>query len=334
MDKNNKKYLRPETVKKKVNPSKLTELKTKINVYYSKKEKELLEEIINDYKKNYGYLPSEIDEEILEIIKKQDTNLQAKLLLDVTSIRISFGTLSTFFVYWVNNDELRNNPIFKRSQLEQRLKTMMVHLPVALTYLKFPTIPMQPLQQYFEQIIQIYQKTHDIWNKHFKMINQLIPSSLYLSFPIIDHHQQNISEIEVEAEKESINFDLYTDRDIKHILYKISYKQDEISDKQNQTHLMLNHILIAIQTGFLNNEKSDEKLFQVLEKDEDYLVPIRNEIIEILAQRSLFRAVAGIKQNIKYSKALWHIVQGIEMFVSLVIGLKTLAPEFYSRIFG
>jgi len=332
MTENNNDYLRPGTVKKKMDSVKLSDLETKIFNYKSSEAEEILRAIINDYKSNYEYLPSAIDNEILNLIKMQNTATQAELLLDVTSIRISVETLNTYFVYWVDNNELRNNPIFEDSLLKQRLKNMFVHLPIALNYVRFPTIPLQPFRSYFDSLIQLYVKIPDIWPMHFRLLYQ---RSIFLK-PKIHSNTKIITETELEVFEESETEQTYsvqefTDTDIWN---KLEEKLEDMDYKLDKILHLGHRILLAIQTGFLSNEKTDEKLFHELEKDESYLQPLRVEIIEILAERSLLRAVAGIEQNKKFAKALWYIVQGIDILVSLISGLKTLAPGFYTEIFG
>ena len=102
---------------------------------------------------------------------------------------------------------------------------------------------------------------------------------------------------------------------------------EEIRHNQDESNIILKQILLAVQTGFLSSEETDEKLFQVLKKDEDYLQPCRKDIRETVAERSLYRAVAGIKKKKRYAKALWYVFQGFEMLLSLITSLKTLLQK-------
>jgi len=90
-----------------------------------------------------------------------------------------------------------------------------------------------------------------------------------------------------------------------------------------KTNKELTRIYFAVQSGFMDNKKIDEKLYKKLENDEDLLQPIREELLYILAERDLYRAAAGIKRDPDFSKKIWDAIAAIEA----AVGLLELAKE-------
>lgn len=105
---------------------------------------------------------------------------------------------------------------------------------------------------------------------------------------------------------------------VKLYLDRLSEVTDNIDENFENIDSKLDRIYLMIQSGFTSNSTIDEKLFDALENNPQLLAPYRTELLEILAERDMFRAVAGFKRKKNYVKKLWSLISTIETLISLI----------------
>ncbi|MCY3410141.1 MAG: hypothetical protein INQ03_00760 [Candidatus Heimdallarchaeota archaeon] len=111
---------------------------------------------------------------------------------------------------------------------------------------------------------------------------------------------------------------------------------DQLISNQEKILQKLDHVINAVQTGFLLNVKADEKLFMtILEKmpEEDGELDFSNIskedqiLLDVLAERSLLRYIYNIKQKGNFLKTLWDWVVKYNNFNAFKNNVKINFPD-------
>ena len=74
---------------------------------------------------------------------------------------------------------------------------------------------------------------------------------------------------------------------------------------------------LTMQSGFLPNYKTDEELFSIIDSNKEILEPMRDDLLMILAERDLLRAVAGIERDKAFSTKIWDMISKIASLASI-----------------
>lgn len=315
------------TVKKSINDNKVDEIISHFDKHKTSNfTKPTTEEIIDFYCMNYEVLPTSIDDKIVEILAEIDEEQQIAFLMKIQDIRLSVGSLSTFFRFWISNPKIKDNPIFKNTSFykqEERLAVITQNLMDFMKRTSLPNITNQ-LSKTYNHI----QKSIESMAKIFSTTSFIIPNfqSMYESLNFIGD-----SSFFIGANKPNKIASKQSEYIIRELPSKIDIEyKTEIGEMKEQ----MEYLTLAVQSGFISNKREDKKFFKNLNKKENLLKPEREKLLMVLAQRSMYREAAGIRNRKRYMKRLWVAIQAIEVAASLIIILQEKCLQIYQYIFG